>query len=34
MALMHSFIEPSGKLQTASSSLHRVRVVRESPVVP
>jgi hypothetical protein len=34
MALMHLIIESSGKLQAASSSLRRVRVFREQPVVP
>jgi hypothetical protein len=34
MALMHSIIESSGKLQAASSSARRVRVLRERPVVP
>jgi hypothetical protein len=34
MALMHSIIDTSGKLQAASSSLRRVRVFRWRPVVP
>jgi hypothetical protein len=34
MALMHSIIESSRKLQAAALSARRLRVLRERPVVP